>query len=196
MTVSPRSCTRRVSAASTSSAAGGSSADVGSSRTSTRGCAVRTEPIATRQQVEKVVDAYRARWTIEEYFKALKTGCAFEKRQLESFTALRNALALFSVIAWRLLLMRTIARTHPSASASTVATARQLRVLRSLAKLDDPRIRHVQLPQSASAADVLLAVAKLGGHIDQNGPPGWQVLGRGYDSLLLIELGWSARDRM
>ncbi len=155
-----------------------------------------TEPIATRQQVEKVVDAYRARWTIEEYFKALKTGCAFEKRQLESFTALRNALALFSVIAWRLLLMRTIARTHPSASASTVATARQLRVLRSLAKLDNPRIRHVQLPQSASAADVLLAVAKLGGHIDQNGPPGWQVLGRGYDSLLLIELGWAARDQM
>ncbi len=47
-TVMPRSCTRRVSAASTSSAAVGSSAEVGSSSTSTRGWAVSTEPMATR----------------------------------------------------------------------------------------------------------------------------------------------------
>ena len=47
-TVRPTSCTRRASVASTSSAAIGSRADVGSSRTSTRGAAVRTEPIATR----------------------------------------------------------------------------------------------------------------------------------------------------
>jgi len=155
-----------------------------------------TEPIDTRRQIESIVDAYRARWMIEEYFKALKTGCAFEKRQLESFTALRNALALFSVIAWRLLLLRAVARMHPSAPANTVATTRQLQLLRSLSTLDDPRVRHLQLPHAATAADVLLAVAKLGGHLEQNGPPGWQVLGRGYDSLLLIELGWSARDRM
>ena len=43
-----RSWTSRCSVASTSSAAGGSSADVGSSSTRTRGCVVSTEPIATR----------------------------------------------------------------------------------------------------------------------------------------------------
>ena len=47
-TETPRSCTSRVSVASTSSAAVGSSADVGSSSTSSRGCMVSTEPIATR----------------------------------------------------------------------------------------------------------------------------------------------------
>ena len=47
-TVMPRSCTSRVMAASTSSAAVGSSAEVGSSSTRIRGCAVSTEPIATR----------------------------------------------------------------------------------------------------------------------------------------------------
>jgi hypothetical protein len=44
-----------------------------------------TEPIDTKAQALKVIDLYRARWRIEEYFKALKTGCAFEKRQLESW---------------------------------------------------------------------------------------------------------------
>ena len=157
---------------------------------------VTNEPIETQGQVETVVDHYRARWTIEEFFKALKTGCAFEKRQLESYAALKNALAVFSVIAWRLLLLRTVSRDTPSAPAEAVATARQLRLLRSLKRLDHPRVRGVELPEHATAHDVLLAVAKLGGHLKQNGPPGWQVLGRGYDSLLLLEVGWIARGEM
>lgn len=155
-----------------------------------------TEPIATRGQIEAVIDAYRARWTIEEYFKALKTGCAFERRQLESLKTLRNALAVFSVIAWRLLLLRSVARDHPTAPAGAVASERQLRVLRSVVRLDHARVRGISLKASSTAQDVLLVLAKLGGHRAQNGPPGWQVLGRGYDSLLLLELGWSARDAM
>ena len=47
-TVRPRSWTSRCRVASTSSAASGSSAEVGSSSTSTRGCVVSTDPIATR----------------------------------------------------------------------------------------------------------------------------------------------------
>jgi hypothetical protein len=68
-------------------------------------------PIDTPEQVAAIVDAYRARWVIEEFFKALKTGCAYEKRQLETFRALMNALAIFSVIAWRLLVLRHVAST-------------------------------------------------------------------------------------
>lgn len=42
-----------------------------------------TLPVDTAEQVELVIDCYRRRWLIEEYFKAMKTGCAYEKRQLE-----------------------------------------------------------------------------------------------------------------
>jgi hypothetical protein len=55
-----------------------------------------------------VVDAYRARWVVEEFFKALKTGCQIEKRQMETYEALRIALALFLPIAVRLLALRLI----------------------------------------------------------------------------------------
>lgn len=157
---------------------------------------VTTEPVETVEQVEAVVDFYRARWVIEEYFKALKTGCAFEKRQLESFRTLANALAVFSVIAWRLLLLRAVARLRPEAPASDALTERQIRVLGSLAQLDGQDvIPRIELPPSPTAQHALAAVAQLGGHIKNNGPPGWQVLGRGYESLLLIELGWIARER-
>ena len=64
---------------------------------------VTTEPVQTRSQLEFIVDAYRARWVVEEFFKALKTGCRFEQRQLESFKSLDGALAIFLPIAVRLL---------------------------------------------------------------------------------------------
>jgi hypothetical protein len=35
-------------------------------------------------------------------------------------------------------------------------------------------------------------VAGLGGHIKNNGDPGWIVLGRGFEKLLIVELGYIA----
>ncbi|MFP2913724.1 transposase, partial [Pyxidicoccus sp. 3LFB2] len=52
-----------------------------------------TLPVDTPEAVAHVVDCYRARWSVEELFKALKTGCALEQRQLMSLHALLNALA-------------------------------------------------------------------------------------------------------
>jgi len=36
-------------------------------------------PVERPEEIEFVVDCYRARWMIEEFFKAVKTGCAYEK---------------------------------------------------------------------------------------------------------------------
>jgi len=58
-----------------------------------------SEVVERLEDATAVVDHYRARWIIEEYFKALKTGCGFEKRQLTSLLGLLRALALF--IRWR-----------------------------------------------------------------------------------------------
>ena len=37
---------------------------------------------------------------VEEFFKALKTGCAYETRQLRTYDALVVALMIFLPIAW------------------------------------------------------------------------------------------------
>jgi hypothetical protein len=142
-------------------------------------------PINTNEEVAFVVDCYRARWMIEEFFKALKTGCQFEKRQLESAHSLLNALAILSQIAWRLLLLRHLARSKSLGSSSHALTTTQMEVLRAFAKRP--------LPPAPNARETMLAVAALGGHIKNNGDPGWLVLGRGMHDLLLLELGWRAR---
>lgn len=141
-------------------------------------------PVGSAHEIERVVDIYRARWTIEEFFKALKTGCSFEKRQLESIHALLNALAIFLPIAWRLLRLRTLSRQQPAIAASEVLSPTQIAVLTSQKRL--------KLPSNPTVPEALNAVAALGGHLKNNGAPGWQVIGRGFEKLLLMEAGWIA----
>lgn len=144
-----------------------------------------SEPIATTADLLAVVDMYRARWTIEELFKALKTGCAIEKRQLESYDALVRALAIFLPIAWQLLALRHGAERHPDALASGFMTDTRLRLLAALLRMD----KNYVLPDTPTVEQALLGIAHLGGHIKYNGAPGWIVLGRGFDSLLQAERG-------
>lgn len=139
-----------------------------------------TEPVDTKAQLNAIVDYYRSRWVIEEFFKALKTGCAFERRQLESFHALSNALAVFSAVAWRMLLARAISRAYPDARATTVLSKVELHLLTHRLKLPKP---------PGTAQEALFAVARLGGHLKRNGDPGWQTLGRGFEKLVLLEAG-------
>lgn len=141
-------------------------------------------PTSTADEIEFVVDSYRTRWLIEEFFKALKTGCQYEKRQLESKHSLLNALAILAPVAWRLLLMRHLARHAPEAPAQDALTPTQLEVLKAVSKRP--------LPRRATVREALLAVAKLGGHLTNNGDPGWIVLGRGFHDLLIMELAWRA----
>ena len=134
---------------------------------------VTTEPITTTEQVLRIVEWYRTRWLIEEFFKCLKTGCAYEKRQLESLDTLLVALALLAPIAWQLLLMRYLARERPDVGATVALTQRQIAILRAT-----PVGR--RLAARPSIRDALRAVARLGGHLRQNGEPGWLVLHRGH----------------
>lgn len=143
-----------------------------------------SDPIDSEEQILQIVDRYRARWTIEEYFKALKTGCAFESRQLEDYESLTNALAVFAPIACTLLDLRSEARRTPNASAELVLSRSQIEVLRALGR--------IPLPEVPTQRDVLLAVAALGGHIKWSGDPGWLTLGRGYNELLTLTAGWEA----
>jgi hypothetical protein len=143
---------------------------------------ITSEPIDTPEQIRAVVEAYRLRWLIEEYFKALKTGCALEKRQLESYESITAAIALFLPVAWQLLLLRNLGRSEPEKPADLVLTPVQLDVLRAA-------VPALALPPMPSVAQALRAVAYLGGHYIKR-DPGWLVLGRGLQKLLDLETGW------
>ena len=148
-----------------------------------------SELVDTPTQIAAVVDAYRARWLIEEYFKALKTGCAYESRQLRSLHTLTNALGLLAPIAWRLLLLRTLEREAPATPAIDLLDPLILEALAAkLREIREPKA----LPSHPTVANVMQGIARLGGHHQSNGPPGWQLLWYGFQCLLSYADGFIA----
>jgi Transposase DNA-binding/Transposase DDE domain len=142
-----------------------------------------SEPTCTHEEIAFVIEGYRTRWVVEEYFKAVKTGCAFESKQLESFHTLTNMLAFVMVVAYALLLMRTFTNTITPEPATSILSVQQVEILRACT--------HQPLPQHMTVREALLAVAALGGHLKNNGDPGWRVLSRGWRKLLDYERGYA-----
>lgn len=140
------------------------------------------EPIDSLQDILRVVDIYRSRWMIEEFFKAIKTGCDYSGRQLDSAKTLLVALALALPMAWQMLAVRHLSRRDVDVPARTILTPLQLQLL----KLKFPKLKWSRQPTIAQAAK---AIGHLGGHHRSKGPPGWQTLGRGFEDLLAMERG-------
>lgn len=141
-----------------------------------------SEAVDTPKAAERVVRMYCGRWKIEEWHKALKTGCKIEERQLEEWDRLEVLLGIYSVIAWRLLVLRDAARAMAECPAE-VLTDEDRTILHRLAP---------KLPKKASARDYLRTIAKLGGFLGRKGDkdPGWMTLWHGYTRLCDMRTGF------
>ena len=141
-----------------------------------------TLPVNTSEEALAVVDIYRQRWVIEEYFKSLKTGTNLLRRQMESVHALENVIAWSMPLAWRLLVLRAFSRRHPDLPATLLFNDVQLEVLAKLGRR--------KLSSTPTMMEAAYAIAALAGHLKRNGPPGWQLLARGLQKLLDMEKTW------
>jgi hypothetical protein len=122
--------------------------------------------VETYEQALEVAVKYSARWLIEEFHKALKTGLGAERLQLETAARLFAAIAIMSLVALRLIDLREAVRMSPEAPAETAGLSRlALAVLRARLKRPIKTVR-----------EVALAIGRLGGHMNRKGDglPGWQ----------------------
>jgi Transposase DNA-binding len=134
--------------------------------------------VATEADAQQRLHWYELRWQVEELHKAQKTGCAIEKPQLRKASRLQPLLGLLSVVAVGLLQLRDAARQEQAAArkATEVFPAVAVEVL--------SRHRYGE-PRDLTLREFLYALARLGGYQDRPkaGPPGWQVLWKGWGEL-------------
>lgn len=69
--------------------------------------------VGTLAQVRRVLGIYRARWRVEDYHRALKTGCAAEKLRLQDGEKLMKALAVKAWVATRIVRLRDEGKNAP-----------------------------------------------------------------------------------
>ena len=70
-------------------------------------------PVDTFEQACLVVEYYLCRWQIEIYFKVLKSGCHIEDRQFETSERIKPCIALYMIVAWRVLFVTMLGRECP-----------------------------------------------------------------------------------
>lgn len=137
-----------------------------------------TDTLVTCQaEAEKTIEYYEQRWKIEEFHKALKTGCRVEHRQLQKAERLERMLAVSSVVAVRLLQLKTAACQNPERSARQLVPLAWIKLLQKL------RRRPINL--DLNIREFLRQLAGLGGFLGRkgDGEPGWITIWRGYEKL-------------
>jgi len=133
-----------------------------------------SRPVETFDDAWQILTDYERRWLIEEFHKALKTGCRVEARQHQTAKRLEVMTGLCSVIAVRLVQLKTLARTAPQTPAERGVPRVWLDMLRALRKTSIVSVR-----------DFYRHLAGLGGFLMRkgDGEPGWITLWRGTEKL-------------
>src|SRR5277367_276721 len=137
------------------------------------------QPVTTLGDAWERASWYEVRWVIEEYHKAMKTGCAIEEMQFTTAQALEPMIALLSVVAVTLLNLREAVRRPDAAErpATDWVDAEYVSVLSAW--------RHKEIRMDWTVHDFFYALARLGGHQNRKRDhrPGWLVLWRGWNAL-------------
>jgi hypothetical protein len=130
---------------------------------------------------------YAGRWSIETFFRTLKTGCRIEDIRLTTADRLANCIALACITAWRIFWMTMLRRAEPAGAPAAVFTDTEL------ALLDSTKVT-TKSGQTRDLDFYLTAVAKLGGYLARkhDAPPGTTVLWRGFSRLADLVIGFEA----
>lgn len=132
---------------------------------------VTTLPIATEEDVQRVIASYCGRWQIEVYFRTLKSGCRIEHRRFETIDRVLNCLAFFSVVAWRLMYLCHLGRTCPELPCELMFEPSEWKSVYAVLGKEIPQDRCPTLNE------LIRAIARLGGFMDRpKNHPGTQTL--------------------
>jgi hypothetical protein len=144
-------------------------------------------PVENHEDAIHKLGWYARRWTIETFFKTLKTGCRIEDTRLTTADRLANYIALCCVVAWRISWLTILARQAPTGSPEAVFTHSERIIL-------ERATPHKRKNAARDLAFYMTALARLGGYLDRNSdpPPGTTVLWRGFTRLADLDEGFRA----
>lgn len=144
-------------------------------------------PVHTFEQAATVLEWYTCRWEVEIFFRVLKSGCQVEKLQLETLDRLEPCLALYMIIAWRILFVTMFGRIYPALNCELIFTKEEWQAVHLV-------LNQTPLPSlPPSLGEIIPMIGRLGGHLGRkhDGPPGpksiWIGLRRIRDFVLVLD---------
>lgn len=146
---------------------------------------VTTLPVDDIEQVKLIVHYYSLRWQIEIYFKTLKSGCRIESRYFERLGRLLNCLAVYTIVAWKVLYLCRLSRECPDLSCEVIFEPSEWKPVYMAVRRTDPP----KTPPSIN--EITRMIASLGGYlIRTSNQPGTQTLWLGLQRLHDLAMAW------
>lgn len=137
----------------------------------------------------KVIGYYKQRWGIERFHKVLKSGCRIEDRQLGQAESLEACLAIDAMVAWRIYFACHLAREVPDAPCTIFFEEEEWKAITAFQKR-----QRSPAAQEPTLKEMIGLVGRLGGWFGRksDGPPGTEVLWKGFQRLDDITDAWNA----
>jgi hypothetical protein len=144
---------------------------------------ISTMPVTTGEQAMQSVKWYSFRWRIERLHYILKSGCRLEDLQLRHVKALRKAILVYSLCAFKIMQMLYLSRLDPQQSCDKYLEQHEWEVLCCVNNKSPVPCHH-----PPTLKQCVIWIAKMGGYLARNndGPPGVKNLWRGLQKLNTI----------
>ncbi len=142
--------------------------------------------INTFKQVCLVIDYYSCRWQIEVYFRVLKSGCRVEDLQLETAERFKPCLALYMIVAWRVMYVLMMGRECPDLPCDLIFSEDEWKAVYTVVEQETP-------PKTApTIEEIVYMIASLGGHLGRthDGPPGPKTMWIGMQRMMDLAIAW------
>ena len=141
---------------------------------------VTNDEVMSLADAIKTVKRYSQRWKIETFHYTLKSGCGIEKMQESTATKLIKLIALYSVIALRIMILTHLARTKPETSCEAELYTEEWSTLYKV--VNKTKMTPEKPP---TILEAVIMIAKLGGFLARrsDGFPGVKVIWRGLNAL-------------
>jgi len=147
---------------------------------------ITTLPVDDPTQVKAIIQAYCIRWQIEIYFRTIKSGCRVEERQFETLERMLNCVAVYSIIAWRVMYLCRLGRECPDMDCEVVFEPCEWKSVYMTVKHEEPPATPPRLN------DMIRMIASMGGYVDRaSTEPGPQTLWIGLQRVHDLSTAWN-----
>lgn len=149
-------------------------------------------PVTDFAAAQRILRLYLARWDIEVFHRVLKTGCRIEELQLKTEEALRPCLAMYLIIAWRLLYLTHLGRECPELPCSIVFEEAEWKAVVGIAVKRKMKGAASLEGREPTLNEMIGLVGAFGGHLGRknDGPPGVESIWQGMSRVRDFAIAW------
>lgn len=143
--------------------------------------------ISTFEECCTVIGYYCCRWEIEVFFRVLKSGCKIEELQFQHADRMQVCLAMYMIVAWRVLYVLMLGRECPHFSCEAVLSQAEWKSVYVMAN-------GTALPKKPPTLAVMIPlIAGMGGYLNRtgDGPPGPQTMWIGMQRMRDFAIAWT-----